>query len=315
MPEETSGPQQSQTDQSVGQVPVSAGVGDLQTEKPKQEIPKFGAEANEPESPAKPWIGRRWWEAAKQSENSNRIIALATLAVALATIVSTYEIVTGSNDTKKIVASAADIKNALNTANSQNQDALGKTLRENRRALRRTLRQSQEAMDASNNQSKTALDATIADSKLDQRAWVGMIRAVLTPDTTIKADSDAVIGIVIENTGKTPALNTKPTVHWNLLGPSDPLVPPSPKFAQSVTVFFPNSPVVISTEKVRFSATELEYMKQGTQVFKVWGEISYDDIFKNSHWTHFCTYLVKDLTGINACEEYNETDDQKKKAN
>lgn len=81
-------------------------------------------------------------QATGKAENSNRMVAFATAFIAAATFISTYEIVTGSNDTKRIVTAAEDIKTALNTANSQNQDALDKTLRENRRSLRRTMRQS-----------------------------------------------------------------------------------------------------------------------------------------------------------------------------
>jgi hypothetical protein len=109
MVEENSKQPESQPDQNVGQAPVLADKGSLQVSQTQQPSAASAPIAQKTEPPKQSWIGKRWWGAAKATENSNRIIALATLVVALATVVSTYEIVTGSNDTKKMVQAAQDM--------------------------------------------------------------------------------------------------------------------------------------------------------------------------------------------------------------
>ena len=85
-----------------------------------------------------------------------------------------------------------------------------------------SIQQAVTAMNTSNAQSKQVLDATIAASRLDQRAWVGVVDVVTEGG---KVDGDAFsfksIGIAIRNTGKTPALRmtvdccTYTTRSWN----------------------------------------------------------------------------------------------------
>jgi len=46
--------------------------------------------------------------------------------------------------------------------------------------------------------------------------------------------------------------------------------------------------------------------KSGAVVLYVFGEIRYEDIFKEPHVTRFCMYLVPSLAGFTDCSVYNE---------
>jgi hypothetical protein len=68
------------------------------------------------------------------------------------------------------------------------------------RIMAKNLKEAEIARQASEKQSRDALNASIQQMQLDQRAWVGPIRSILPP-----AGSAEYYGVVLTNTGKTPA--------------------------------------------------------------------------------------------------------------
>jgi hypothetical protein len=165
----------------------------------------------------------------------------------------------------------------------------------------------------SRQEAQQAFHASVDQTHLDERAWVGVTLAGIVPSSKINAGDEFIVQIVVKNTGKTPSVETRPYIHWNILGPNDPLVAPGPKPTQSsINTFFPNSPFALNTAKMRFGDAQIPKLVAGTDVFRVWGEVEYEDIFQGKHWTHFCFYLATDLTNLIACHMYNETDDEKK---
>ncbi len=225
-----------------------------------------------------------------------------------------HEIRAGSTDTHTLAEAAKKQANKMETmssaANKIRQAAEDMVAQDKRIADK-----AKDALDASNKQSRAALDASIATSRLDQRAWIGMVRVDVVPALPFKADTETTIYTVIGNTGRSPCIRTKMVLHWNLLNPNEPLKAPVQTTPTAISVLFPNSSVVLVTNKVTFPQPMLTAISQGVKVFKIWGEITYDDIFERPHWTHFCTVMRADLNGLDACVEYNQTDEELKKAN
>lgn len=241
--------------------------------------------------------------------------ALATVIIALFTAL-TYTIVKDSTqDTQQLITAAqsqAQSAGVMAAAADKIKQAAQDMVAQDQRIADNA----SHALEASSKQSSVTLDASIEASHLDQRAWVGSVAASLVPNTAIKADTDTTVQIAIENTGKTPALDVAPHAHWNILMPDSPLtVENGSSFFQSTNVLFPNQAVTLTTDKFQIPAIELPLITKGDMVFKIWGEIPYDDVFGRHHWTKFCIILAKNLESLNACSEYNGTDDQKKNPN
>lgn len=168
----------------------------------------------------------------------------------------------------------------------------------------------QDSVDTADRNTKTTIRNAQDALHLDQRAWVGMTHMELQPAQPIAADTDVLFTAFITNSGKTPALIVKSKIHWKGIGPGGPLVAAPMSTPQGYVVLFPGTPLSVSTDPIRLTHDELEILKTGTIVFKVWGEITYQDISNRPHWTHFCAFLAKDLKNLSACDEYNETDDK-----
>jgi hypothetical protein len=272
MVEENSKQPESQPDQNVGQAPVLADKGSLQVSQTQQPSAASAPIAQKTEPPKQSWIGKRWWGAAKATENSNRIIALATLVVALATVVSTYEIVTGSNDTKKMVQAAQDINQALTAENSQNQTGFEQTLR----------------------QSRASLDAAIEQYRSDQRAWIGISGLNLQQPTTV--GKPFVVEVWMTNNGKTPATLIATPVSIFVARSPVPKLRDALNIRQEVTnTLFPglrygpdlaygtmgDNSRVIQAEDIS------AYANKRLWVY-IYGKIEYKDIFGISRVTSYC---------------------------
>jgi hypothetical protein len=262
-----------------------------------------------------------WWETLKQPEVSNRTVAVATVFIAIATGITWWEIHSGSEQTNKIVTAAQNIQSALDTQNDRNQAALEKTFIENRRALRRNLRQGQESMEASNTQSKAALDTSIAASKLDQRAWVGVLDIVPKEFTDTNG---LVASVVFFNSGRTPARKVQVSAAF-IISPV-PMTGPSPeqiktlKFrpAQSIAPQGRYNEVlgqIVSGEI--YTETQMQGRKDALSRFQdiknkiatlyYFGILKYDDIFGNLRETQFCVFLANPETKEMAfCDAFND---------
>jgi hypothetical protein len=170
------------------------------------------------------------------------------------------------------------------------------------------------AADAAKNSADTAvatLKFTEASAHLDQRAWVGVADFV-TPE--LKAGEKADFGVIITNSGKTPALKVQVQMIGRMLGkdlvfsPSYPLKPPG----SSVTILDPGMRACVNDLHLtyRFSQGEVDNMRNGIVVMYLFGKISYEDIFRRPHCRTFCRYLSPDFGAANVCDTYNNEADE-----
>lgn len=224
------------------------------------------------------------------------IIAIATMVITIATWMTWKEIEKNSSQTDKIIAASERIKEALELSNKQNQDALNITIKQNKESLEKSLAQGEKA-----------LNTTITNSKLDQRAWLGLAKNKVVQFEKTKPVK---VDIVAINSGKTPALKImvaakfgwnssvtqSPNEEWfkNLNFHPQGSVPPQGTFVYHVNADW---------DKM---ALPYEALKENRQTIYVFGEIRYKDISGGSNTTEFCLY-ISDPTSMDLamCDTHN----------
>ena len=149
-------------------------------------------------------------------------------------------------------------------------------------------------------------DQGVEASRLDQRAWVGPRES----KTTIEVGKKVTVQIEFTNTGKTPALDLYGRMETVVLGTADSFKPvyksQTPK--PSNTVLQPQA-----GKSFRFIAdkeltdAQLATLNNPLFVWYVFGEIHYEDIFKQKHLTTFCRRLFAEGRLFD-CETYNYAD-------
>jgi hypothetical protein len=220
-----------------------------------------------------------------------------------------YEMISGGTQTDKLIGYAktqAEFANKIAGASSDFTDSaywMEQHMDDAATAM-------QDSVDTASGDTKTTIRNAQQAFRDEQRAWLGMSFMQHDGPQEIKPDTDVIFTAMLNNTGRTPALHTMPTIHWRLLGPTDALVSTSLVGEQGLAVVFPNAPQGLATTAVRFTQPQLDEVKNGIMVFKIWGEVVYDDVYRRPHWTHFCAILGKNVKDVYACDSYNETDDK-----
>ena len=251
----------------------------------------------------------------KMSAFERSTLRWAKLAVFLSAVAASFvylqwrEMHTGGQDTHALAVAAGNqatkmsnmseaadqIRNASENMVTQEQriaDNADKAMRENSRQSAAVLRESTEA------------------SHLDQRAWVG---AIAFPEPkTLDVGQKATFGAELTNTGKTPALNIQSKMMaWPFLKSVEfmPHWEPAPG-KPSITVLQPGMHITLWTGPQSAPGTEIAIsrLKSGEEIFYVYGETTYDDIFGKHHHTHFCGFLQPDLKNFSSCSSYNDAD-------
>jgi len=222
-----------------------------------------------------------------------------------------------------------------------NKDALLVEIQKQTRAFQ----DSADSMKETVKQGNAALNDTIKNFRVEHRAWVGTMQAVTAAymeggkNRYVKEGQPAKCGVIIINSGKTPARKLRGVVSLLTLKAGEEL---NPKFEIDNTTI-PHSNVVMQPgtqlmllsslnslsiklpgilvetsdasmvgtgdESVKpFSKADIDDLANGKKVLYMFGLITYDDIFNQSHWTKFCMYLSADLSTFTGCSKYNETD-------
>ena len=165
-------------------------------------------------------------------------------------------------------------------------------------------------------QSKKSLDASIEMARRDQRAWIGPIevtpawRDAANNPIFIKEGASAVFGVVIVNSGKSPALKVKSKIKFITLPADREFAPNYDKLQSqsSVVVIQPQMrltvPTALSSKAV--TASDINIIKNGGAILYLFGEITYEDVFKIPHLTTFCMALAPTLDGFIAHKTYND---------
>jgi hypothetical protein len=188
------------------------------------------------------------------------------------------------------------------------------------------LSEMQKATAASTKAANAAEDSvTLArqNAQLEQRAWITTAGITGTPEL------NKVLRIKIEvaNTGKTFAKNLKitPSADPQERGKVPDFAAVVKQSAQAGTatkygvesnVLFPpngKTSVTLTASSGELGQAEIDALRSGEQRIFVYGKMTYDDIFKQHHWTTFCSVLIATDDGgwdYMTYETYNDIDDE-----
>ena len=212
----------------------------------------------------------------------------------------------------------------------------------------KAMQDSADSMEKTVKQGNAALNDTVKNFRMEQRAWVGPTHALTDAyieegkKSCVKEGQPAKCGIIIINSGKTPARKLRGVVSLLTLKAAEKLVPSfdidNATLPHSNVVMQPGTQLLllptinslqiklprflieptdvkvvgnaeVSVKEMLFSKDDISDLASGKKILYMFGLITYEDIFKQSHWTKFCMYLSPDLTTFTGCSKYNETDD------
>jgi hypothetical protein len=162
------------------------------------------------------------------------------------------------------------------------------------------------------------LKNNIEIARQDQRAWVGLVS--IEPPTLkdesnrhvyVKNGLPAEFGVTVTNSGRSPALKFKAFINC-YLQPTDKGLSPEYNVppVRSVAVIQPQMPVklILNPTPTIFDTTIINAIKDRTLSLYVFGQMTYEDIFKEGHHTTFCMVLTSSLETFIPCKTYNEAD-------
>jgi hypothetical protein len=220
----------------------------------------------------------QWWDDLKKPEVSNRLVATATVVIAVASGLTWHEMRNGSNQTDSIIA--ADQRIAT-------------------------------AMENSNLQAQTAFANTTQQAEIAQRAWLNIEVHPLSTEH-YAADKPFPTRFRALNVGHSPALDLKRVTYaikvYKQQNPTFAL--PVPFY--SATDLVPSGNLVpggfiYSDVTFLLNSTDVRDIDDGALRLYVYGRVDYSDVFGTTHWTNFCDYL---LSGgdFAICSEYSQMD-------
>lgn len=194
------------------------------------------------------------------------------------------------------VISANAAKVAANAAKDANRIYL--------ESQRETLTQARDAMEASAMQSVASMEASVRNSRVDQRAWVG-IKGI---NLDIQRDKNTPVEITFVNSGKTPARDVRFVLLLETLPKGqEPQFNYTEAMAENRGVLFPNAEMQ-GAEPILFSNQEIDEIKIGSSVFFISGTAWYRDIFDVEHKTLFCAVINSKNSSLEFCRTHNEAD-------
>jgi cytoskeletal protein RodZ len=258
----------------------------------------------------------------KEQLKFNRWIVILNIVLVAITIVmcgiSVYQAYlsrTATDATKKSAEAAVKSVEVAEKALKSGDESSGNTLTE----MKEQSKAMQSAAEAGKRQavtSKIALETSIQMSRNDQRAWVGPVdtTSVTYFDQSRKAYVEeglvTTLGVIITNSGKTPALEVTNLQRMDILPAAKRFVAdyPGAVTAPSTSVLQPGAKVLLKSlpSDKPIPKEFIDRFANGELILYFHGFITYKDIFAQSHKTTFCSYMGRDLKTMNACETYNE---------
>jgi len=187
---------------------------------------------------------------------------------------------------------------------------------------RKNTEQQLRALEAQAKSSQDSVAAIQEQMRIDQRAWIGMLRI---EDVSFDEKDGLLATIIFENSGKTPATNVEFCNSYDL---SDiPLHGPTPQDIKGLTGCGPSRAIAPQgTLKIRWGIawsaqpiTPAE--RQGLSDFiakyraikdkklfaYIFGTIKYDDAFSNRRETDFCFFIADpDKPQLGVCKNFND---------
>jgi hypothetical protein len=190
-----------------------------------------------------------------------------------------------------------DNKTAIQGALTDNRNELSKVLAQNRQSLKDAENASATQAQASNQQSAITLNATIANTQLDQRAWVGVLGMDGTAPVNKSGEMVPQVEIVLKNTGKTPAIEMAGEMSYSII----PWTSPIPDFAteQSSGQTIIQKGEVLAPEAMRqvwllppnfMGMNDPAKDRPQPAILYILGKFTYSDIFSGTpeHSTEVC---------------------------
>jgi hypothetical protein len=172
-------------------------------------------------------------------------------------------------------------------------DAMRATIYQTRELVRQARAQSRSASNSADaairaaDTGQKALDASIRNSRLDQRAWVG-VRETNTDGLVLDLEKTT-FTIIYVNTGKTPAfaVHAFMAIHRVRSG-QKPKPDYSESDAETSSVIVPGTKGLMKKAEV-FPRQELSDIRSGVIDLYIYGTIWYSDVFHVKHISQFCS--------------------------
>jgi len=155
--------------------------------------------------------------------------------------------------------------------------------------------------------------------QLDQRAWVGpldyggTIYEVNGKKVYLKDGEKPQFQVVVSNFGRSPAINFKSLLTMRVFKRGEPFtaIYETPVSETTVSTLFPGTNRILMTmakpEGIARQSFITAFSRQD-YIYYIYGQLTYDDIFKVPHTTHFCGFLAVTIDRIQGCGSYNDAD-------
>jgi len=155
---------------------------------------------------------------------------------------------------------------------------------------------------------------------LDQRSWIGPVDVVGPKfivdkkPSYVQAGQKMTLGVFISNSGRSPGLKVTIKDRLKATEAGEDFVPDYPpaksNIVSSVSVVQPGMRMQLDSlpSEIQIFPQHIKKITEGTGLIYFYGEITYEDIFKSPHTTHFCLILAPDLQHLNTCRSYNDAD-------
>ena len=273
----------------------------------------------------------KFWESGKLHERLNvgltGVIALFTIINVIATIVYVCTVWKASREasiqTDKIIGAANIQSGAASkiaesahefsvTASGIKQDTTNAVDQ-----FRHLAQSSENSIKAAQKSAQSALDASIQASTLDERPWITFSRFTLSSEAQEGKDFTFTVNIGIDNTGKTPALDTIPSSKvssWTK-GQMPPIMEQLLPTPVSRGIIAPGSNRnSFRTAPLTVPANHISAYISGQNLIYVQAKVGYRDVNNIQHWTTLCAAhpYGASLDEFNYCEQGNEADNNKK---
>jgi hypothetical protein len=222
-----------------------------------------------------------YWDSLKSPEVSNRTIAIATIAISVATVFTYFDIHGGGAQTDKIIAADERIAKAMEGA----------------------LLQSKQSFAAANEQ-----------AILSQRAWIHVLIQTQPHKNgqPFVPNEPLVVRVTTKNTGRTPAINAWSVTKRDVAGREANGEFSEPPFTYKKDEYIRDGNITPDqwnyADFVKpFTSEDLKRIQ--TQVVRMYvhGRIEYEDVFSAHHWISFCSFLLPSGAWAN-CKDNNDMD-------
>lgn len=255
-------------------------------QSPESSPPIQGAEPLNPIKTAQPQADSEFQDVKRQLTGYERstlrltwIIVGVNLLTCIFIGLQWREMKSGSSDTHALAEAAQTQAGKM----SNMSDAADKI----RRAAQGMVVQDQRIADDAEN----TLNSTMAESQLEQRAWLAVIIGHSVP---AKGNQDVKNDVDIANTGNTPAIRVQETSAI-FIWPKPLLNQPPSRITNGfkfidIPPIGPKESIRVTNEQSIASLPEWGDVKNGSKIFYFVGEVRYQDVFGKRHSTQFCLY-------------------------